>query len=82
MAEHLSGYALVRRVDRSGLVSLYNRGRYVGKIHYGKDVYVMYDPERNEWFFSDAEGRQLRRQPADELSRERVMDLRVTHRDP
>jgi hypothetical protein len=82
VAEHLSGYALVRRVDRSGLVSLHNRGRYVGKIHYGKDVYVMYDPERNEWFFSDAEGRQLRRQPADELSRERVMDLRVTHRDP
>jgi hypothetical protein len=82
VAEHLSGYALARRVDRSGLVSLYNRGRYVGKIHHGKDVYVMYDPERNEWFFSDAEGRQLRRQPADELSRERVMDLRVTHRDP
>ena len=29
VAEHLSTYVLVRRVDRSGLVSLYNRGRYV-----------------------------------------------------
>ena len=52
MAEHLSTYVLVRRVDRSGLVSLYNRGHYVGKIHKGKHVYVMYDPDLNEWFFS------------------------------
>jgi hypothetical protein len=80
VAEHLSTYVLIRRVDRSGLVSLYNRGRYVGKVHQGKDVYVMYDSERNEWFFTDLEGRQLRRQPADELSRERVMGLNVTHR--
>jgi len=80
VADHLSTYALIRRVDRSGLVSVYNRGRYVGKIHQGKDVYVMYDPECNEWYFSDREGRQLRRQPADELSRERVVGLDVTHR--
>jgi transposase InsO family protein len=80
VAEHLSTYVLIRRVDRSGLVSLYNRGRYVGKIHQGKYVYVMYDPERNEWFFTDGEGRQLRRQPAEELSQERVMNLDVTHR--
>jgi hypothetical protein len=80
VTEHLSTYVLIRRVDRSGLVSLYNRGRYVGKIHQGKDVYVMYDPERNEWLFADREGRQLNRQPAGELSQERVMNLNVTHR--
>lgn len=80
VTEHLSTYVLTRSVDRSGLVSLYNRGRYVGKIHYGKKVYVMYDPQRNEWFFTDIEGRQLRRQPAEELTRERVMNLNVTRR--
>jgi hypothetical protein len=80
VAEHLATYVLVRRVDRSGLVSLYNRGRYVGKIHQGKDVSVMYDPVDNEWLFTDPEGRQLRHQPADELSRERVMALDVTQR--
>jgi transposase InsO family protein len=79
VAEHLSSYVVVRRVDRSGLVSLYNRGHYVGKIHQGKDVYVMYDPDLNEWFFTDLEGRQLRRQPAAYLSRENVMKLQVTH---
>ena len=41
----------------------------------------MYDPDLGEWIFADAEGRQFRRQPADELSQERVMDLEVTHRD-
>jgi hypothetical protein len=40
----------------------------------------MYDPECNEWFFTDVEGRQLRRQAADEISPDRVMDLNVTHR--
>jgi len=80
VAEHLSTYVLVRRVDQSGLVSLYNRGRYVGNIHKGKKVYVMYDPNLNEWVFADREGRQLRRQPADELNQERVMNLEVTHR--
>jgi hypothetical protein len=80
VTEHLSGYVLCRRVDQAGLVSLYNRGHYVGKMHHGKQVYVMYDPILNEWVFADREGRQLRRQPAEELSRERVMNLIVTHR--
>ena len=80
VTEHLSTYVLIRRVDRSGQVSVYNRGRYVGKIHQGRDVYVMYDPVSNHWLFTDLEGRQLREQPAEELSLERVMNLNVTHR--
>ena len=40
----------------------------------------MYDPDLNEWVFADRDGRQLRRQPADELNQQRVMDLNVTHR--
>jgi hypothetical protein len=80
VAEHLSTYVLARRVDQAGLVSLYNRGHYVGKIHKGKQVYVMYDPDLGEWIFADREGRQLRRQAANELSQERVMNLDVTHR--
>jgi hypothetical protein len=79
-AEHLASYVVVRRVDSKGQVSLYNRGHYVGKIHAGKDVYVMYDPNRNEWLFADRTGRQLRSQPAEELSPQRVMELDVTHR--
>jgi hypothetical protein len=80
VAERLSTSVVVRRVDQSGKVSLYNRGHYVGYVHKGKDVYVMYDPGLNEWLFTDLQGHQLRRQPAEELSRQRVMDLEVTNR--
>jgi hypothetical protein len=65
VAAHLAGYAVRRRVDRCGLISLYNRNHYVGVIHRGKDVFVMFDPERREWIVADAAGRQLRREPAD-----------------
>jgi hypothetical protein len=77
---HLSGYAVLRRVDQRGQVSIYNRGHYVGQIHQGKDVYVMFDPELIEWVFADIQGRQLRRRPADQISPERIMGLDVTHR--
>jgi hypothetical protein len=80
VTEHLAGYVVTRRVDAKGQVSLYNRGHYVGQIHKGKDVYVMFDPNRTEWVFADRHGRQLRSLPAEMVSPQRVMDLEVTHR--
>jgi hypothetical protein len=80
VTEHLTGIIPLRRVDRSGRVSVYNRNHYVGRLHQGKDVYVMYDPDFNEWMFADREGRQLNRRPADQLSPERVLSLNVSQR--
>ncbi len=40
----------------------------------------MFDPEGLEWIVADAAGRQLRRQPADEIGRERIIGLTVTNR--
>ena len=80
VAEHLAGIVSLRRVDGSGRVSVYNRNHYVGRLHQGKDVYVMYDPDSNEWVFADREGRLLNRRPADQLSPERVMSLNVSQR--
>jgi hypothetical protein len=68
VAAHRSAWAVVRRVDQRGQVSLSNRGHYVGQIHQGKDVYVMFDPDLNEWVFADRDGRQLRRRPADQIN--------------
>jgi hypothetical protein len=76
----LSGCVVSRRVDKSGMVSLYNRTHYVGKVHAGKDVYVQLDPVRREWVFVDARGQQLRVQPAEQLTRERIERLEVTVR--
>jgi len=80
VTEHLATYTLRRQVDSKGQVSLYNRTYYVGRIHHGKRIYVMYDPNRNEWLFADGEGRQLRSVPADQVTPQRVMDLNVTYR--
>jgi hypothetical protein len=80
VAEHLASIVALRRVDQTGRVSLYRRGQYVGRLHQGKDVYVMYNPDLNEWVFADREGRELHRQPANQLTRENVMNLNVSHR--
>jgi hypothetical protein len=80
VTEHLAGIVPLRRVDQSGRVSVYNHNHYVGRLHHGKDVYVMYDPDSNEWVFADRDGRQLNRRPAVQLSPERVMSLNVSQR--
>ena len=43
VTQHLASIVPLRRVDQSGKVSIYNKGHYVGSLHRGKDVYVMYD---------------------------------------
>jgi hypothetical protein len=77
---HLASYAVPRRVDKSGTVSVYNRNHYIGKIHQGRVVYVMFDPEAREWIFGDEKGQQLRSRPASEISREAIRGLMVTNR--
>jgi hypothetical protein len=73
----LAGYAVPRKVDCSGKVSVYGRNYYVSKLQEGKVVYVLLDPERGEWVFADEGGQQLRSQPAEALSRERIQSLTV-----
>jgi hypothetical protein len=73
--EHLAGYAAVRRADRGGTISLYNRSRYVGRALAGREVYVSLDPREREWVYADAEGICYRRQKAEELTAERIIGL-------
>ena len=77
---HLSGYTAVRHADVSGNVSLYNRNRYVGAGLKGKAVYITLDPQEVAWVFQGRDEICYRRQPAEELSAERVVGLQVTHR--
>ena len=77
---HLAGYAVVRRVDQNGDVSVYHRPHYVGSLHRGQQVYVMVDPVRVQWVFTDVRGRQLPVQPADELTARRIRTLSVANR--
>jgi transposase InsO family protein len=81
VATHLAGYAGRRRVGASGSISVYNRDLYVGVVHRSKFVHLMFDPVAREWVMSDDEGRQLSRQAAPEITRERVQGMAVTNRD-
>jgi len=76
---HLAGYVVVRRVDSSGTVSLYNRNRYVGKAVAGRDVFISLDPLAGEWVYAAAGGACYRRQKAEELTTERIRALAVSH---
>jgi hypothetical protein len=78
--EHLADYSVLRRVDRKGQVSLYNRNHYVGKQYAGQDVYVAFDPLDIEWLFTLAGGAQVRRKSATEISQKTVTKLEVSHR--
>jgi hypothetical protein len=73
--EHLSAYVVVRRVDCSGKVSLYDRLRYVGVGQAGRSVSVLFDPQRREWVFVDESGRQVRSHAAEEMEAGRIRGL-------
>lgn len=80
--DHLAEYTFPRRVDRKGQVSVYNRNHYVGTRYCGQYLYVQLDPIDQEWVFATAEGVQVRRRVAEEIARERILKLQVTHRRP
>jgi hypothetical protein len=73
-----------RRVDQVGRISLYNRAVTVGRRHAGEPVLVRFRAERDAptWVLLDEGGREIRRQPAPELSRERILAMEVAYRKP
>jgi len=77
---HMSEYSAIRHVDRKGRVSVYNRHHCVGAAHQGTYIYVFLDPIDREWVFATAEGVQIRRKIAEEITRDRIMKLHVTDR--
>lgn len=77
---HLARGSWRRRVGRSGQVSLYGRDYWVGKAYRGREVDVQFDPRDRHWVIWDPQGQPVRRHPALQLTRERIIDLRVAHR--
>jgi hypothetical protein len=76
--EYLAGYAARRRVSSTGRVSLYHRPYYVGRKHAGTTVLAHYDPQAGEWFMTEQGGGQIRRWPAPEICRERILALNIS----
>jgi hypothetical protein len=71
-----------RRVGRSGQIALYARDSWVGKPWIGQDVSVQFDPAARHWVVRDLRGQEVRRHRAEQLTRERMIGLQVSHRKP
>jgi hypothetical protein len=76
----LSGGVWRRRVSRTGRISLYNRDYRVGRRHAGQEVGVRYEAAGRQRVVQDARGQELARHAAEQITRERIMDLDVMHR--
>lgn len=77
-ADHLSQYCARRRVDRAGVVWLYNRRHYVGSKYRGMTIHASFDPVACEWIFRDEQGTELRSRIAEELTEANILALQVT----
>jgi hypothetical protein len=76
----LASQVWTRRADRVGQIWLYNRGYMTVAQCKGCDVTVRFDPQAREWVILDVRGQEVRRHPAVQLTRERIIALDVTHR--
>jgi hypothetical protein len=80
--ECLAEYAVPRRVDQNGEVWMYDRAHWVGKGWSGQVVYVTVDAQTQEWIYQDAQGGVIRRQAAKDLTRERIMAIKIGRHQP
>jgi hypothetical protein len=78
----LGDQVLYRRANAKGAIWLYGWGRGLGRPHRHKEVCVRFDRSSREWAVTDHQGRELKRLPAEELSRERILALEVGRKRP
>jgi hypothetical protein len=78
----LAEQALDRRANARGAIWLYGWGRGLGRAHRGKEVCVRFDRSSRYCIVSDHQGQELKRLPAEELSRERILALEVGCKRP
>ena len=73
----LADLRLHRRASAHGEIWVYGVPRNLGRAHGGAEVGVRFDPADRQWVATDLEGRELKRFPAPELSRARILALDV-----
>lgn len=73
----LADLTLHRRANARGAIWIYGEGRNLGRAHCGMEVRVRFDRGSRQWVVTDLQGEELKRLPAPELSRERILALKV-----
>lgn len=75
----------IRRVDKVGMISLYQRHVKVGRPYHGQTVYVRFDPATVAWRIAAPHGQQVACCPAPYLAADPIRQLQVQgrsrHRD-
>jgi len=69
-----------RRADSEGRISLYGYGRSIGRRWARQELVIRFEASSRCWLVSDAAGRLIKRLPAKELARERILALAVSRR--
>jgi hypothetical protein len=69
-----------RHADGNGVISIYGHNRAVGRAWARQDLVVRFDATTRCWLISDRDGETVKRLPASELTRERIMALAVSRR--
>jgi hypothetical protein len=67
----------VRRVAKTGVISMYGHRRSLGRMYSGQAVMVRFDAEKRYWVVSDTAGKTLAQYLASELSQARIQSLAV-----
>jgi hypothetical protein len=68
-----------RQVSQMGQSSLSNRNDRVGRGHAGQEVSGRFDVAERQWVVQDAQGQELTRPAAEQITQERMMNLNVRH---
>src|SRR5207244_1529769 len=66
-----------RKVSRRGQIGVYGRVLGVGQRYAGQEVVLRLGEATVAWVITDQRGQEVRRHPAGELSRERILALAV-----
>jgi hypothetical protein len=78
VASYLGAGKWPRQVSQRGQISLYGKAYEVGRGHGGQEVWVRFDAQTYEWVIEGKEGDELRRHPAEQITPERIRELKVS----
>jgi hypothetical protein len=69
-----------RRADCNGRISIYGHGRSIGRCWAHQELIVRFEASSRCWLVSGSRGELIKRLPATELTRERILALAVSRR--
>lgn len=80
--DYLASGRWPRWVSKIGQIHVYGLPYRVGREYARQQVWVEVDPQHGEWVVRAAEGQELRRHPAAQLTAARICQLQVAHPRP